>query len=66
MEVGFEAVMNMRVTRTVPLEVCADMHGNKDACRAVAISVAGGQVKSNAVGQQVMVTAPADARQASV
>lgn len=66
MEIGSEAVMNMRVTRRVPLEACADMHANRDACRAVAMSVAGGQEKSNAVGQQVMAPAPVDARQASV
>lgn len=65
-EVGSEAVMNMRVTTTSPLEACADMHGNKDACAAVDMSVAGGQEKSNAAGQQVMAPAPVEARQASV
>lgn len=65
-DVGSEAVMNMRVTSTSPLEACADIHGNKDACAAVDMSVAGGQEKSNAAGQQVMALGPVDARQASV
>lgn len=65
-EVGFEAVMNMRVTVTLPLEACSDIHGNNDACAAVDMSVAGGQEKLKAVGQQVMALALVDARQASV
>lgn len=64
-EIGSGAVMNVRVTTTLPLEVFSDMHGNKFPC-AFENSATGAQEKPNSAGQQVMAPAPVDARQASV